>query len=91
MVIFETQADKMGIEITEIRKARWFQRLFSINRWTVIIKYKGKKLKLLAWAGINDPSLDNIYYSVVGQIQNMEKVKKFNIDIAKYVPQEKSE
>lgn len=84
-------ADRMGVEIISIKRAGWFQRSFSINHYLVTARYKNRTFKLTAWAGRYNSSLDNIYYSVTDQIEDLIESENFNAAIKRFAVSEKAE
>ena len=71
--IFERYAKEQGIKILRIKKRNPFVRFFSIDHYNVTFRYGKKILRGNFWAGVNDPDIDCIYWSI------MEALKKDNL------------
>jgi len=90
---FEKGAKKRGVKIISIRRAGWLWRNFcgSASEWVVVINYKNKLIKMRAWAGIYNPTIDNIYFSILEEIDIKDVASKFHKDISKFAKQGLSE
>lgn len=82
---FEKKAQEENIKIIFIKKRNMFARFFSVNDYEVKFKVGDKIMKGNFWSGIYEPSLDNIYYSILEQLSKLtqkiefeEKVRKLN-------------
>ena len=60
-----------SIEILEIKKRNWFIRIFTINYWKVTNKINGKIKKYNCWAGVLNPHLTDVFYSLLDKHLNL--------------------
>lgn len=75
--VFKELAKRKGIKILTLKKKNWVACLLNVNKYIATVKYKNKTLEINVWAGLETPSMDSIYFSIIDQINKMEEAIQF--------------
>ena len=54
----------MKIKIIKINKRPLWQRIIGVNHWHVVFEFEGKQYEGNYWAGVDDPTVQNLLFDI---------------------------